>query len=112
MSNRQIAEMYVRGRLRDTDAFTQRNPVRQSTMSPFLRCHSDAPPPVESYDAWLSEARSKDPRGKTQITGAKLRRAVTMKRGGQTAADIGRAIGVSGHSVWKWLALLPPELRP
>lgn len=79
----------------------------------FLACRPTAPPPVAQYDEWLTGLRkSADARSRTPLTGAKLRRAVLMVRGGETKKDIGRAIGVDSHSVANWLNKLPPELAP
>jgi hypothetical protein len=79
-------------------------------MAPYVACQSVPPPPIEQYEAWLIG----NPIGKharSAITASKLRRAVIMKRGGQTLRDIGRAIGMAGPSVGNWLAKLPQELR-
>lgn len=80
--------------------------------APFIHCQNAPLPSVEQYETWFAQVRSADSRARTPLTGAKLRRAVIMKRGGQAAKDIGRAIGVGGCCIAKWLAKLPPELRP
>lgn len=76
----------------------------------FLRMQAAAPPPVAEYDHWLAGMASSDPRGKSAMTGAKLRCAVVMVRQGGLQKSISTALGVSQACVSKWLALLPPEL--
>ena len=65
---------------------------------------------VAEYDQWLASALSVDPRGRTKLTGAKLRRAVQMRQAGQGLTAIGRAIGMDGSWVGQWLKRLPEGL--
>lgn len=80
------------------------------TGRPDLRCRSKDPPPAVDYEQWLQSQFRVGPhgqRGRTIITGEKLRRAVRMIRNGYSKVEAGKAIGTD---VRKWLALLPPEL--
>lgn len=115
MSAKQLAQMYVRGRIRgDLDNFAESgrgsNTVHAGHHGGLLRMHSATPPPVEEYERWLSERLSNDRRARPKITGAKLRRMVVMRRQGSEMAEIGRAVGLKGAGPRKWLAMLPPEL--
>lgn len=79
----------------------------------FVVMHS-APPPHESeYDAWLSLQLAKTRGTQTNITGAKLRRMVIMRRAGETYESCARAIGMSAASpARKWIIALPEGLAP
>jgi hypothetical protein len=79
-------------------------------MATFLLCHSTAPPPASEYETWLASAISHDPRGKTKLTGAKLRRVITMRRNGCSIREAGHSVGISAEALSKWLDRLPPEL--
>jgi hypothetical protein len=79
-------------------------------MATELLCHSERPPPTAEYDAWLESAKSADPRGKTSLTGTKLRRAVTAIRNGCSRTEAAKAVGLSRRALSKWLQKLPPEL--
>jgi hypothetical protein len=80
-------------------------------MATELRCHSIAPPPVEQYEEWLASAKSSDPRGKTSLTGMKLRRAVIAIRNGCSQTEAARAVGLaSAGALNRWLQKLPLEL--
>jgi hypothetical protein len=117
MSTKQLAEMYVRGRIRgDRDSFAEAgrgtNTVHAGHHGGLLRMHSAAPPPPAEYDAWLqAQATEKTKYGHTVVSGAKLRRAVVMRRNGCALAEIGRSLGVSGKTACLWLGSLPEELR-
>ena len=78
----------------------------------FARIHSEAPPPVEEYETWLAlqlaGTRGVKP---NEITGAKLRRAVVMRRNGCGYREIGQSLARSGHNVKAWLERLPEGLR-
>lgn len=76
--------------------------------SRLVLIQTKAVPPVEQYDAWLDSVVSHDPRCRTPATGARLRRAVVMVRGGSTVADANKAIGCN---IRRWFNMLPPELR-
>lgn len=54
-------------------------------------------PDVQAYDAWLADARSADPRGRSTLTGNKLRRAALMRETGSSFAEIGLALGVTSN---------------
>lgn len=102
--------MYRRGTLRDYEANTSNSPMRLVSKAVFVLCRPQAVPPLSEYEVWLAAACSSDSRGKTSLTGTKLRRAVIMKRSGQTDKDIALVIGLSGSVVGRWLAKLPLEL--
>jgi hypothetical protein len=79
-------------------------------LAQFLPCHSKAPPPVGEYDEWLV-ANAPSRQGHSPITGAKLRRAVILRRNGENMLETARLIGMkNGQSLARWLAKLPPEL--
>lgn len=72
-------------------------------------------PPVSEYNAYVQAAQ----RRKThywhrsqRFEGVFLRRAVIMRRQGETWSDIGRAIGVAGTTIKNWVEFLPLELQP
>jgi hypothetical protein len=77
----------------------------------FVAIHSAAPPPIVEYDAWLDLQLAKTRGKQTKWTGAKLRRAVIMRRNGCSPPEIGVAVGYSSREVSNWLAKLPEGLR-
>lgn len=76
--------------------------------------HSAAPPPVAEYDRWLSENSSERSKGTRSrffnMTGARLRRAVVMRRQGSTLKECGAAIGLTASWMKHWLGRLPQGL--
>lgn len=108
MSNYRCADMYRRGTMRDYEANAPISNMHLVSKAPFVLCRAQTVPPLSEYEAWLA-ANPIRKKGHSTITAMKLRRAVIMRRGGQTIGDIRAAVGTSiGH----WLAKLPPELRP
>lgn len=88
--------------------------VQQLHLGAYATVHSAAPPPVAEYDEWLAARAPKCRNGVRSrafnMTGAKLRRAVVMRRQGETLAEAGRAIGIGGPALMDWLARLPSHL--
>lgn len=77
----------------------------------FANVRETAAPPVERYEHWLSSQRvGVAVHGLAHMTATKLRRAVVMRRGGQTLADIASATGLSTTCVSRWLKSLPEDL--
>lgn len=118
MSAKGLAHLYAAGKLRgDRDNFvgpdTANRTLHCDHHGVFLRMHSATPPPAEEYNRWLADwiaTSDKHGRGKTPLTGAKLRRIVVMRRQGSSLAECGRAVGVSPKPVLDWLARLPVEM--
>lgn len=83
-------------------------------LGPMAAIRSATPPPVVEYDAWLAE-RAPDCRNGVRsrgfnMTGAKLRRMVVMRRQGCTGQDIGLALGITAIAANGWLRKLPEGL--
>lgn len=106
MSNYRCADMYRRGTMRDYEANAPISTMHLVSKAPFVLCRPQAVPPLSEYEAWLT-ANPVGKRGHSRISALKLRRAVQMKRGGQTLKDIECAVGMQMHA---WLGKLPPEL--
>lgn len=115
MTVKGMASLYAAGKLRgDRDAFSDpsvtRNTFHADHKGVYLRMHSAAPPPVEEYEAWLA-ANPVGKKGKSPVTGTKLRRMVVMRRNGCSLTEITRAVGMTAASAAKrWLDLLPSGL--
>lgn len=81
--------------------------IRLVSLAHLISVQNRAIPTADEYQKWFDGVRSPDPRAKSPITGAKLRRAVQMVRNGCSQAEISRAIGTNAT---RWLKMLPPEL--
>lgn len=113
VSNTTLARMYLKGQLRDYDHGVAISPVHIVHKGPNVAIRSAAPPPVAAYDEWFAERQrtsNRRGRGKTPMTGAKLRRMVVMRRQGSTLKECGAAVGIGQVPAMEWLALLPSEL--
>lgn len=72
------------------------------------------PPPTTEYDDWLNSRNRAQHSGymMKKMSGAQLRRAVVMRKQGETWKSCGEAIGYSGKAVKQWLDFLPLHLAP
>jgi len=77
-----------------------------------LRMGNHELPPVDQYEKFVHKMLA-GTRGKPKcvMTGAKLRRAVTMKRNGCSMNEIRDAVGISVSTFYVWLGLLPEGMR-
>lgn len=110
LTNTGMAQAYRGNRLKGDDcpaANARKHFDVIGHMGGLVAMHSKAPPPVAEYDAWLAALPNR--RG-GRITGAKLRRAVIMRRQGASLEECGLAIGFRVPGIHKWLRRLPPEL--
>lgn len=115
MTTKGLAFKYVAGQLRgdkDDVSYPDRSgaAVRLGHYGAYLAMHSDAPNSVEAYEAWFQDVKSDDARAKPKVNGAKLRRAVLMRRDGRTWDEVRRAVGCS--SINEWVSKLPDDLKP
>lgn len=62
-------------------------------------------PTADAYELWLRHGNRR-PRN-SKITGAKLRRAVIMRRQGQTWRECADATGLSASCLQDWNSFLP-----
>lgn len=116
MSSFKCASMYRAVKVVDVAERVKGNLMLAPHMGAFVACRSAAPPDVTAYDEWLKAVQSSDPRGsarvgaKFSVSGAKLRRAVVMRRAGSTFRDIATALGCSTPAAKSWLDRLPERL--
>lgn len=68
-------------------------------------------PNASEYDAWI-KTRNRYGGGNLKMTGIALRRAVIMRRQGESWKDIGYAVGFSSSTIKNWCEFLPLDLRP
>lgn len=76
-----------------------------------VRIHAADVPPLAAYEEWFA-ADCKRISRHSKVTGARLHRIIQMMRSGSTAAGAGRAFGLSGSCILRWVSRLPAELRP
>lgn len=84
----------------------------RSDYRPYIPVAAEPSKPLPSeadYDEWLLMAKGKNAR--IPFPGCKLRRAVIMRRRYSDWAEIGRAIGYSGHTVKYWYEKLPEFMQ-
>lgn len=77
------------------------------------------PPPSEEYQAWLDRPTNRVRCRPTyvgsskEMTGAKLRRVVIMRKQGESWADCARAIGYASRAaLTAYFDMMPEHLRP
>lgn len=68
-------------------------------------------PPVEVYEAWLRQ-RNRGYTKNQKVSAQALRRAVIMRRQGETWKDCGAAVGHDGATIRGYCEFLPLDLRP
>ena len=102
-------EMYLGNRLHSQDSNVH---TLQTMPGMSLRMANTGLPHVAEYDAFVAlMTAGKNGNRANKMTGAKLRRAIVMKRNGCSANEVCDAIGISNSCLYNWLGIMPARLK-
>jgi len=101
--------MYLGNRLHSQDSNVH---TLQTMPGNGLRTANTGLPHVAEYDALVAAMTTgKNGKRASKMTGAKLRRIVTMKRNGCSVKEICEAAGTSNSNIYSWFAVMPARLK-